>query len=70
MKIQYHHMNLCTENVQRLSEFYRSVFGLGAVNYQRVNASDDAGYGGNVDFVTEALSNSICRAGTSTSASA
>ena len=39
MKIQYHHMNLCTENVQRLSEFYRSVFGLNPVNYQRVNAA-------------------------------
>ena len=42
MKMQYHHMNLCTENVPRLSEFYRSVFGLGSVNYQRVNASDAA----------------------------
>ena len=25
MKLQYHHMNLCSENVSRLSEFYRSV---------------------------------------------
>jgi hypothetical protein len=46
-------MNLCTENVQRLSEFDRSVFGLGSVNHQRVNASDAVGYGGNVDFVTD-----------------
>ena len=53
MKLQYHHMNLCTENVQRLSAFYRSVFDLGTVNYQRVKASDEAGYGGNVDFVTD-----------------
>ena len=53
LNMQYHHMNLCTENVQRLSEFYRSVFGLGSVDYQRVNASDADGYGGNVDFVTD-----------------
>jgi len=53
MRINYHHMNLCTENVQRLSEFYRSVFDLGSVNYQRVNTSDASGYGGNVDFVTD-----------------
>jgi glyoxylase I family protein len=53
MKMQYHHMNLCTENVPRLSEFYRSVFGLGSVNYQRVNASDATGFGGAVDFVTD-----------------
>lgn len=53
MRIQYHHMNLCTENVPRISEFYRSVFDLGAINYQRVNTADTSGYGGNVDFLTD-----------------
>ena len=51
MKLQFHHMNLCSENVSRLSEFYRSVLDLGSVEYTRVNTTD--GYGGNVDFVTD-----------------
>lgn len=53
MKLNYHHMNLCTDNVQRLSEFYRSVFELKSANHQRINVSDDGGYGGNVDLITD-----------------
>jgi catechol 2,3-dioxygenase-like lactoylglutathione lyase family enzyme len=46
-------MNLCSEDVPRLSQFYRSVFGLGSLDYMRVNANDEKGYSGNVDFVTD-----------------
>lgn len=54
MSIHYHHMNLCTEDVQRLSEFYRSVFDLTRITtHQRVNADDTTGYAGNVDFLTD-----------------
>lgn len=54
MQFKYHHLNLCTENVQRLSEFYRSVFGLSRITeYQRVNDDDATGYGGSVDFLTD-----------------
>ena len=42
MKFKFHHMNLCSENVQRLSQFYRSVFDFGSVDYMRVNASTAA----------------------------
>ncbi|MFN3260135.1 MAG: VOC family protein [Pikeienuella sp.] len=51
MKLTYHHMNICTENVKRSSEFYRSIFDLSSVDYARVNT--DEGYSGNVDFVTD-----------------
>lgn len=53
MSIKYHHMNLCTEDVQRLSEFYSSVFGLSRTNYQRINTDGAASYAGNVDFLTD-----------------
>ena len=53
MKLQYHHMNLCSDNVQRLSEFYRSLFDLGSASHQRINVSNDGGYGGNVDLLTD-----------------
>ena len=35
MKLQFHHMNLCSENVSRLSEFYRSVLDLDSVEVFR-----------------------------------
>ena len=53
MEIKYHHMNFCTEDVQRLSEFYSSVFGLSRANYKRINTDGEASYGGNVDFLTD-----------------
>src|SRR5438045_8613787 len=52
MKFKLHHMNLCADNVSRLSEFYRSVFDLGTIDdYVRINTTD--GYGGKVDFLTD-----------------
>lgn len=54
MQIKYHHLNLCTEDVPRLSAFYRAVFDLNHINeYQRVNTDNATGYGGNVDFLTD-----------------
>jgi glyoxylase I family protein len=54
MQFKYHHMNICTDDVPRSSEFYRTVFGLNRItDYQRINTDNDAGYGGNVDFLTD-----------------
>jgi catechol 2,3-dioxygenase-like lactoylglutathione lyase family enzyme len=52
MQFKFHHVNLCAENVPRLSDFYRAVFDLDRMPaYQRVNTA--AGYGGTVDFITD-----------------
>lgn len=52
MKFKFHHMNLCTENVPRIGEFYRNLFGLEPVNgYVRVDGSNS--YGGAVEFVSD-----------------
>jgi catechol 2,3-dioxygenase-like lactoylglutathione lyase family enzyme len=49
-------MNFCTEDVQRLSAFYQSMFGLSRITeYQRINADDTVGYAGNVDFLTDGV---------------
>jgi len=53
MQIKFHHMNLCSEDVPRLSKFYRSVFDLGSLAHTRTNTDSAAGYSGNVDFVTD-----------------
>jgi glyoxylase I family protein len=51
MKFNFHHKNLCTENVQRLTEFYQSLFDLGTVSYERIQT--DNFYGERVDFITD-----------------
>ena len=52
MKFKFHHMNLCTEDVPRITNFYQSLFGLQPVHgYVRVDGSTS--YGGNVNFVTD-----------------
>jgi catechol 2,3-dioxygenase-like lactoylglutathione lyase family enzyme len=54
MKFHYHHMNLCSENVARLSEFYQTVFAMDRIEdeeHTRVNEAD--GYSAPVDFVTD-----------------
>lgn len=54
MNFKFHHMNLCTENVGRLSAFYREIFALTDLPtgpHPRINAHAVSGYGGGVDFV-------------------
>jgi catechol 2,3-dioxygenase-like lactoylglutathione lyase family enzyme len=43
MKFKFDHMNLCTENVPRITEFYRTLFGLEPVHgYVRVGSRRSA----------------------------
>ncbi|TAE22246.1 MAG: VOC family protein [Cytophagales bacterium] len=56
MTFNYHHMNLCTEDVQRTSAFYQSVFGLTRVtdDEHKLAGEDTADrFTGAVDFLTD-----------------
>jgi catechol 2,3-dioxygenase-like lactoylglutathione lyase family enzyme len=56
MKFNYHHMNLCTEDVKRLSEFYQSVFGLNRLTdeeHSLVGEETEERFDGVVDFLTD-----------------
>lgn len=56
MKFEFHHLNLCSDNVNRLSAFYQDVFGLGRIEdeeHKRVTVDDENGYNAPVDFVTD-----------------
>jgi catechol 2,3-dioxygenase-like lactoylglutathione lyase family enzyme len=58
MDFKFHHLNLCSEDVGRLSQFYRSVFDFGRIEdeeHARVEAGadDDGNYSAPVDFVTD-----------------
>jgi catechol 2,3-dioxygenase-like lactoylglutathione lyase family enzyme len=54
MKFQYHHMNLCTEDVSRLSKFYQSTFGLKRIQDEEhglASAETANRYDGQVEFL-------------------
>jgi catechol 2,3-dioxygenase-like lactoylglutathione lyase family enzyme len=56
MKFKYHHMNLCTENVARTSEFYQSVFNLSKLQdeeHNLVGEDTEDRFDGVVDFLTD-----------------
>jgi catechol 2,3-dioxygenase-like lactoylglutathione lyase family enzyme len=53
MKLTLHHVNLATENVDRMDRFYRSVLGLERESAGLPVLEKDKGYAGDVAFVTD-----------------
>ncbi|MDW4499608.1 VOC family protein [Sulfitobacter sp. D35] len=53
MKLTLHHVNLCTENVDRMDGFYRDVLGLERESHGLPVLEKDKGYSGDVAFVTD-----------------
>jgi catechol 2,3-dioxygenase-like lactoylglutathione lyase family enzyme len=56
MKFKFHHLNLCTDSLPRLTKFYQTLFDLGTINdeeHKRSPHSPTTGYNGNVDFLTD-----------------
>ena len=73
MKFRFHHLNLCTDNLPRLTKFYRKLFDLGTIRdkeHIRVNAERTGnGYSGNVDFLTDGATEFYWQSATSIPAS-
>ena len=54
MNIKLHHLNLCTQNVAAMDDFYRSVMGLEQEpTMQASRATAEGSYDGKVAFVTD-----------------
>jgi catechol 2,3-dioxygenase-like lactoylglutathione lyase family enzyme len=57
MNFKFHHMNLCTDALPRLTKFYTTLFDLGTIRddeHTRVNFDRNSnGYSGAVDFLTD-----------------
>jgi len=56
MEFKFHHLNLCSENVERLSAFYRSLLDLDRIEddeHRRTTPTEGASYSAPVDFVTD-----------------
>ena len=53
MKLKLHHINLCTENVERMDAFYKSVLGLSGETEGLPVLEKKKGYAGDVAFVSD-----------------
>lgn len=56
MRLEFHHINFVSENVDRMHDFYTQVLGLADVpqeNFPRTEASAQGGYSGKIRFATE-----------------
>ena len=56
MKLELHHINFVTNDVDRLNRFYRDILQMDAIPFQsfpRTAATDETGYDGKISFVTD-----------------
>ena len=56
MKIEFHHINYVSENIEELYVFYQDIMQMDAMSpkkFPRTTATDKAGYDGKIKFVTE-----------------
>ncbi|MEQ3725812.1 MAG: VOC family protein [Tateyamaria sp.] len=56
MKLEFHHINYVSEDVNRLHDFYTRVLGLDDIPIQtfpRSDATDNRGYSGKIRFATD-----------------
>ena len=56
MKIEFHHINYVSKNIEELDIFYRDIMQMEIISpekFPRTAATDKAGYGGKIKFVTE-----------------
>jgi len=53
MKIELHHINICSHNVPELDGFYRNVFGFGGIDDDEHHQDTTQGYDGGVAFLTD-----------------
>ena len=56
MKLEFHHINLVSEDVDRLHAFYTGVLGLDDIppqNFPRTEVQGDKGFAGKIRFATE-----------------
>ena len=58
MKLEFHHINFVSKDVDRMHDFYTNVLGLDDIpqeNFPRTEATDELGYSGKIRFATDGL---------------
>jgi catechol 2,3-dioxygenase-like lactoylglutathione lyase family enzyme len=56
MKLEFHHINYVTRNVDKLNNFYKNILQMDSIseeNFKRTKATESTGYNGKIKFITE-----------------
>lgn len=56
MKLEFHHINFVSKDVDKMHDFYTKVLGLDDIpqdNFPRTEATEDSGFNGKIRFATE-----------------
>ena len=56
MKLEFHHINIVSKNVDELNNFYKNILQMDSISetdFPRTKATENSGYNGKIKFVTE-----------------
>jgi catechol 2,3-dioxygenase-like lactoylglutathione lyase family enzyme len=56
MKLEFHHINFVSRDVTLMDKFYKNIIGMDEIpanNFPRTKETQDRGYSGKINFVTE-----------------
>ena len=56
MKLEFHHINFVSKDVEKMNNFYKNVLDMDSIpieNFPRTEETADSGYSGKINFVTE-----------------
>ena len=56
MKLEFHHINFVSKNIDEMNNFYKKILSMDSIpieNFPRTEETEDSGYSGKINFVTE-----------------
>ena len=56
MKLEFHHINFVSKNIDDMNNFYKKILSMDNIpieNFPRTEETEDSGYSGKINFVTE-----------------
>ena len=56
MKLEFHHINFVSKNIDDMNNFYKKILSMDSIpieNFPRTEETADSGYSGKINFVTE-----------------
>ena len=56
MKLEFHHINFVSKNIDEMNNFYKKILSMDSIpieNFPRTEETADSGYSGKINFVTE-----------------
>ena len=56
MKLEFHHINFVSKDIDKMNNFYKNILCMDSIpieNFPRTEETDDSGYSGKINFVTE-----------------